>query len=72
MFALFANICLAAIEGCDPRDERFPIASEECNSRCIAANCAYGYCSNAFSGREFACKCVGSKSCNNGNEWLDQ
>ncbi len=71
LFALFANICLAAIEGCDPRSDRFQLANEECNEACITANCSYGYCSNSNSHREFACKCVGSRICNNGQEWLD-
>ena len=72
LFALLANLCMAAIEGCDPRDQRFPVANQECNDACVAADCAYGYCANDNSIREFACKCVGTRSCNNGNEWLDE
>lgn len=72
LFALIASVCYARIEGCDPRDERYPEAVEECNAQCIAADCAYGYCANDNVHREFECKCVGTRMCNNGNEWLDQ
>ncbi len=57
---------------CAPWEETFLDDNKHCDQTCRSLNCAYGYCANDNSQREFACKCMGAGlKCNGGNQWLD-
>lgn len=71
LFVFFVSIVHSKIEGCAPWEDNFSQANAECNAACMNLNCSYGYCANDNPQREFGCKCVGQKDCNNGNPWLD-
>ncbi len=72
LIVILVNLIYGTNSYCAPWEESFIDDNKHCDVACIAANCSYGFCANDNASREFACKCVGTSECNNGNQWLNE